>query len=129
VKLTGAVNFNAWRVVKAENMFNEPAPSGWVMVLVPLQVWNRGDEPAILLGEMGYVFGEATGVEYSDYDDPTCGVIPKELDAFKTIRPGGTLKGNMCFVVEKADVASLVMGWTQGTWSSEADVEFALRGN
>lgn len=28
VKVTGKVNFNAWKVVKRENMFNDPAPKG-----------------------------------------------------------------------------------------------------
>src|SRR5512141_467318 len=102
VTVTGKVNFDAWKVVKAENMFNDPAPKGMKMVLIPLAVTNRGDAPATMLGEMGYVVGDANGIEISDFD-PSCGVIPKELDAFTTIRVGGTLKGNMCFVVDDAD--------------------------
>lgn len=127
VKVTGKANFDAWKKVKAENQFNDPAPKGWKMVLVPLAITNRGEEPMILLGEMGYVVGNATGIERTDFDDPTCGVIPNELDAFTTLRPGGTLKGNMCFVVEAADVKTLRMGWPAGMFSDEPDVEFALR--
>ena len=127
VKITGKVNFNAWKVVKRENMFNDPAPKGWSMVLVPLQVWNRSAEKANLLGEMGYVVGNSTGVEYHDFNDPTCGVIPKELDAFTDIRPGGTLKGNMCFAVQNADLKTLRMGWPAGMFSDAPDVEFSLR--
>lgn len=127
VRVTGAVNFNAWKVVKAANMFNEAAPKGWSMVLVPLQVWNRGSEPATLLGSMGYVVGDATGIERTDFDDPTCGVIPNELDAFTNVRPGGTLKGNMCFVVDNTDLKTLRMGWPGEFLSDQPDVEFSLR--
>jgi len=127
VKVNGKVNFNAWKAVKKENMFNEAAPKGWKMVMVPLLVTNRGEAPANILGSTGYVVGDATGVERTDFDDPTCGVIPKELDAFTTVRVGGTLKGNMCFVVEDGDIKTLRMGWPQGMFSDEPDIEFALR--
>ena len=91
--------------------------------MVPLRVTNRGSEASALLGTNAYVVGDATGVEITD----SCGVIPSPLDAFKTVRPGGTLKGNMCFLVEKTDVKTLRLGWPVGMFSNEPDVEFALR--
>jgi hypothetical protein len=107
-------------------MFNDPAPKGYKMVLVPLQVVNRGTEAKTLLGEAGYVVGDGTGVEIGDFD-PSCGVIPKELDQFKTVRPGGTLKGNMCFVVPTEDLKTLRMGWPTSFFGDEPDVELSLR--
>jgi len=127
VKVAGKVNFNAWKIVHRENMFNEAPPKGSVMVIIPVQVWFRGEEATTLLGIGPYVVGNATGQEINTFDDPNCGVIPKDLDMFKTIRPGGSLKGNLCFVVEKADVKTLRLGWPQGTYSDEPDVEFSLR--
>jgi len=128
VKVNGKVNWNAWKIIKKENMFNDAAPKGWKMVMIPIQVWNRGEVSTTLLSDgAGYVVGDANGVQINWFDDPTCGVVPKELDSFKTIRVGGSLKGNMCFVVENADIKTLRMGWPQGMFSDEPDIEFGLR--
>ncbi len=127
IKVTGKPNWNAWKVVKRENMFNEPAPRGMQMVMIPLAFTNVSDETQDLLGLGEYVIGDATGIEVTDFDDPTCGVIPKEVDFFRNVRPGGTLKGNMCFVVDKADVQTLRLGVPVAMFSDEDDIEFALR--
>jgi hypothetical protein len=127
VKVTGKVNFDAWKVIKRENMFNDPAPKGWKMVIIPVSFTNRGDAKANLLGLGEYVYGQGTLIERTDFDDPTCGVIPKDVDFFTDVRPGGTLKGNMCFVVEASDIKTLRFAVPQGMFSDSPDVEFALR--
>lgn len=130
IRVTGAVNFDAWDVVLEENMFNDPPPAGWTMVLVPLSLTNLGASAQTPLGTTGYVVGDATGVERTDIQDPACGVIPWELDVFATVRPGGTIRGNMCFVVQQEDVPTLRLGWpaTANIWTNSLpDVEFALR--
>lgn len=130
VTVSAAVNFNAWSVVKAANMFNTKPPAGWVDVLIPLKAVYRGTDRGdlALIGNTTAVLGTATLTERQSFTDPTCGVIPKSLGfGSPTVRPGGKLTGNICIVVEKSDVPTLVLLWAPDLFGMDNATYFALR--
>jgi hypothetical protein len=130
IKIT-AVNRNAWKVVKAANSFNEPPPAGTRMVMVSVYAKYSGeDRVALDATTHQFVLGDDTQVERYSFDDPTCGVLPGNdlLMDDPTVRNGGVVKGNNCFIVEEADVPSLALYWSSEMFDvSEDGVWFALK--
>lgn len=89
------VNPDAWPVVQAENMFNDPPEEGYRMVLITVRVTNvqAGDEPDII-GEGDFELVGSRGQVYKAYER-SCGVTPNQLSA--ELFPGGTADGTVCF--------------------------------
>jgi len=119
-----SVNFDAWPLIQAANMFNSPPPAGAVDVLASLTVSYVGSSNASLdfdfhinLGTVG-----ASGVVYRSYIQ-SCGVEPDPniLD-FTTLLQGATVTYNECWQVPTSDIPTLALYYDQ--W---ANGFFALR--
>jgi hypothetical protein len=122
--VTGPVEFDAWRPVEDGNRLTVGLVDSARMVLVPLVATNRS-AGRLELGLTPYVLGRAGGAGHSNV--PHCEPIPQLLDFRAAVGPGETLEGKLCFVVDEADVASLVMHWPVDLFSYQWSVEFALR--
>ena len=129
--VVGKPDFDAWLQVVAENQFNDKPPKGYVDVLIPVRATYNGSGRTELDASLHFmVLGEGTRTEISDFDDPACGVIAKDLgyDGNKTVRNGGKVSGNLCYGVPKEDIDSLVLLWSDDEFGFDGDfVEFALR--
>ena len=92
------VNYDAWPIVKLENQFNSPPKEDKRMVMVTLTATNvAGDNPTTLSASNFCIMGEYQ-TPYSPFDaDTRCGVVPERL--FGKIRPGETIRGNVCIQV------------------------------
>jgi hypothetical protein len=101
-------------------------PSGMnaVMVYVKAQYMGSGRESLdaqYLLRAVG-----ASGVEYSTFESPNCGVMP-EPNPDATVRQGAWVTGwGACWVVDLADVESLT-AFVAPMWGGDVVAEFALR--
>ena len=90
--------------VKAENMFNDPAPEGQVYVLVNVTTTyngTNGDGDSVTT-RIEYVTVEGNTRNSSD----TFAVVPDELDFLATLYQGASETGNVVFAVP-ADTAAL----------------------
>lgn len=110
IRFAKKTNFNAWKAVKRANMFNDPPEAGNrdVLAWVEYQYLGSGREafdPMFVLRAIGN-----SGVEYSQFEDPTCGVLPDPDITMRdpTLRKGGKAKGWVCWQVAKEDVGSLL---------------------
>lgn len=102
------VTENAIQIIKRHDAWTEPPPSGHQFLLVNIEVSNQSDEPIgiYMVNELSLV--GKSNVSYEQiWDD--CWTFPDEFDANKTIFPGGSLSGNICFTVKSSDIHSLVM--------------------
>ena len=102
-----SVTQNANQIIKRHDAWTEPPPSGHQFLLVNIEVSNQGDEPIDI-----YMVNELSLVGKSNvsYDQGfECWTFPNELDTSKTLFPGGSLSGNVCFTVKSSDVDALVM--------------------
>jgi hypothetical protein len=89
------VNPDAWPVVQAENMFNDPPQEGYRMVLITLHVANvQVDDEAESIGEGDFELVGSRGQVYKTYER-SCGVTPNDLSA--ELFPGGAAEGTVCF--------------------------------
>lgn len=108
VRLT-SVNFDAARALQKANQFNDPIPKGMKAVLIYANGVYNGDGRESFDGSDFRAVGPS-GVEYTSFTDPTCGVLPEPDIEYggPTLRKGGTFKGYIaCYVVDQADVAKL----------------------
>ena len=108
VKVTSP-NPNAWRLIQAENQFNDPPKAGRTFFMVRLVGTYRGSKARDILFESDFEAVGRSSVAYQTFDD-SCGVIPNELPSKKVFQ-GGTVAGNACWSVKKSDVGSLLMYW------------------
>ena len=94
--------------VAEENQFNDPPEEGSRFMGVPIQVtYASGPVPASLF-ELTFKAVGPSGVVLATFD-PSCGVIPDELDTFAELFEGGTVEGNVCWSVPSGDIGDLTM--------------------
>ena len=100
-----SVNPDAWPVVRAENAFNDPPPSGFRDVIVRLRVQNVSGNitKETSISESDFKFVGSSAVIFEPFDE-SCGVIPDELDS--DLFSGGVVEGNVCIQIpeEEADL-------------------------
>jgi hypothetical protein len=97
----------ATEAVLTENQFNEPPAEGNRFVVWRVAVTNLGSEPTQPAIGLSFSSVGPSAVAY-DYE-ATCGVVPDELSSFRTLYPGGTIEGNLCWEVTDSDAESLLM--------------------
>jgi len=124
------VDWDAWPEIKATNQFNDPPPTGYTLVMPWLEYEYIGSD-RVELDPMGgfYVVGSG-GVEYDQFSDPSCGVLPDPDVAMNnpTLRNGGKAAGWICFAVQSSDVASLIaFSEFMFDFTGDSYAEFALR--
>lgn len=127
IKVLGATP-NANRQVLGANQFNEaPAPGKQFFMAKVEATYEGGQDATKDRGNLFMLEFQAVGdksVGYSEaYDD--CGVVPDEIDGFKDVYVGGRISGNVCWAIDSADEASLVLRVSKSFGGTE--VFFALR--
>jgi len=108
------VDWNAAKALQKANMFNDKVPKGKVAVMVYVEGKYHGDSRSNLDPSFAFRAMGKGMVEYTTFDDPTCGVLPKPELVLNdpTVRKGGTVKGwGACWVVDKGDVSTLIAFW------------------
>ena len=72
-----------------------------------------------------------SGVEYTQFEDPSCGVLPNPDIGMKDpkLRHGGTSKGWVCWTVESEDANPKLTAFTEflTDFDGENYAEFALK--
>jgi hypothetical protein len=122
-----SVNWDAWPIVAAENMFNDPPRTGSqdVMVNITAQYLGSGTTAAWLdLGTSLDVVGQS-GISYSQGPTYSCGVLPSSLNDVDTVFTGATFTVNVCWMVPIADVSTLELYFHDFDTNTEGF--FALR--
>lgn len=116
---------NATAAVLAENQFNDKPKVGRQFYIISMSVRysGKGSQAELSAGSFSAVGG--SNVAYSGFDD-SCGVVPKELDEFKTLFSGGSITGNICFSVKRSDVASLKLYFEPTFSLNDTQVFFRL---
>lgn len=97
---------DATAAVRAMNSFNEAPPEGQQFYMVEVSATYSGEGSGDPLWDLTFSALDSGNTQISEGE---CGVIPEEMDAFKEVFSGGSLAGNICFVVPSADVSSLVL--------------------
>ena len=107
--------------VLAENQFNDPPPDGHIFFLAEVVLTNDGQEKQ----DAFFVEIEAVGNGNAAYDLFGCGVIPNELDIWVELFPGGSVSGEVCFVVPESEAGSDVLVYANGELFGDESVFFA----
>jgi len=117
------VNYDAWPLIKLENQFNDPPQEGKRMIMVTLAVTNVAGEESVTLSDANFrILGEYQ-TPYSTFGNSTrCGVAPDDL--FGKVKPGETMKGNICIQVPARE-QGLVLVY-DGRGADNPNVYFAL---
>jgi hypothetical protein len=116
-------NADGTAAVLAENQFNDTPPDGHVFYLVDVTVANEGLEKQ---DSSLWVDIHAVGVGNVEYGKFDCGIVPDELDRFSAIFPGGSVRGNVCFVVPESEATSEVVLYATGEMFGDEMVYFGL---
>jgi hypothetical protein len=101
------IDFNAAEVL-VENQHTDPPAPGCRLVLVTIEATYLGEGTANLVQDVSLNVMSGRGPGH-DQPYPGCGVVPDDLSRAPEASPSGTLWGDMCWVVPKADIDSLVM--------------------
>ena len=101
---------NANSEIAEENQFNEPPPDGHVYVLVHVQGTYTGTEFGSLWLDLDYYVVGNTNITY----DQAWVVTPNDLSNLPDALPGGTIGGNLVFLVPEDVVGSLLLLVTDG---------------
>ncbi len=96
---------NANSEIDEENQFNEPPPDGHVYVLVHVQGTYTGTEFGSLWLDLDYYVVGNTNITY----DQAWVVTPNDLSNLPDALPGGTIGGNLVFLVPEDVVGSLLL--------------------
>jgi len=105
MKVTNVVA-NANIAVKTKNEFNDPPAPGRVFFLVGIEATYNGEQPTSQVSTITFSAVDADHVNYTSQD--SCGVIPGAFD-YEDVFQGGTVAGNVCWSVDAAKTASLLM--------------------
>lgn len=116
-------NLDAEADVIAASDFNDPAPDGQVYVLIDTTIAYDGDEASGSLFSVDLNLVGDSNV--SANDSCSASSLPDEIDTFADIFPGGSVSGNLCFLVDSNDVSSLVAYATGEVFSDDYEF-FAL---
>ena len=101
---------NANSEIAEENQFNEPPPDGHVYVLVHFQGTYTGTEFGSLWLDLDYYVVGNTNITY----EQAWVVTPNDLTNLPDALPGGTVGGNLAFLVPEDVVDSLLLLVTDG---------------
>jgi hypothetical protein len=101
-----AVNTDAEAIVLEENMFNEPAGPGMVMVMATIELTYIGPDESNMF-DLSYE-AIAGNVGYASYE-ASCGVVPNESWEMPTLYTGATGVFNECWVLPAEYADSVVM--------------------
>lgn len=117
------VNYDAWPIIKLENQFNSPPQEGKRMIMVTLVATNVAGEESITLSDTNFRIVGEYQTPYSTFEpDTRCGVTPEDL--FGKVKPGETIKGNICIQVPTSE-DGLVLVY-DGYGADNPKVYFAL---
>ncbi|MGF1668002.1 MAG: hypothetical protein ACFCVC_17215 [Acidimicrobiia bacterium] len=94
--------------VLAYNQFNEPPPDGMQYVLAGLEATYLGETSAPLWIDLGFTVTGPDGTRFEPWE-PSCGVVPDDIDFAGEAFPGGTVTGATCWTVDSDVAADLVM--------------------
>ncbi len=110
---------NADAAVEAANEFNDPPPAGKQYAVVTLTAAYGGPkEKSAVFSE---VYFKAVGPKGVAYDATGCvAVLANGIDLFRDVFAGGSLSGDVCFVVDAGDAVGLVL------YADTYDPEFNL---
>ena len=103
-----SMNENANRVVRSHDPFGTASPPrGHQFLIVNIKAINVGEQPIDThrINSLSLIGKSRVSYEQS-YD---CWVLPNSFDTSRTIFPGGSLSGSLCFAVESSDVEDLIM--------------------
>lgn len=124
-KLTVAgVTPDASAQVQAENMFNDPPAPDHQFFMVTVTATYLGTGSDRFDADLDLRAVGAGAVGYTAFDND-CGVIPSPVPQVDTFT-GGTVTGNVCWDIDRADASSLVM-YDQGDGFGDPFTWFALR--
>lgn len=116
------VNPDAWPVIQAENMFNDPPEEGYRMVLITLRVVNvQAADKADTITESDFEVVGSRNQVYKTFDR-SCGVTPNDLSA--ELFPQGTAEGTVCFQAGVDETGLLLIASL--TWDDKDRRYFAL---
>ena len=97
-------------VLEHEQMLNASPPVGYQYLLVTIEVNNVDRTPADMLFLSTLSLVGSSGISYlQGIAGGDCWTYPNELDTLKTIFPGGSIMGNLCFSVPSSEVGTLIM--------------------
>jgi hypothetical protein len=128
--VVNAVDLDPYARLKQANDFNEPAPTGLQYVMVNVTATYRAGvekqvlEDGLLFAVSMSVFGSA-GVEHSSYESFV--VAPEPLDQSADVLDGGSLTGNIVFLVEDGSPEILLRAEESWCFSNCDEAWFKLR--
>lgn len=111
---------DATAAILAASEFNEPPPDGSVYGLLDYELsYDGSDEPASAFAVEVDLVGDSNVAA-----DASCNVseVPDELDKFTDVFAGGSIGGNVCYVVDAADLDSIVVFANADFFSDDASV-------
>jgi hypothetical protein len=122
-----SVNWDAWPVVQAANMFNVPPPAGYVDVMASLTAQYIGPGTTTIIDfSTGYGVVGSDGILRYSFTGATCGVLPSPQDIdYSTFFSGATFDLNDCWVVPVSQLGSLELYWNDV--EANASAWWALR--
>lgn len=85
----------AWSLIEAENLYNNPPEPGMEFWMVPVRAAYKGTATGNAAWE---VFVKFVGSDNRTYEDG-CGVISDPLTGVGELYPGGVAEGNVCVAV------------------------------
>jgi len=103
-----SVSADGTEAVMTENEFNDPPGEGKQFFIANVEATYTGDESSTFWIDMSLKAVGDSNVAYEAFE-ASCGVIPEDINSSGETFPGGTINGNVCWSVNNADAASLVM--------------------
>ncbi len=120
------VDLDATDLVLAENQFNESPAPGTQFSLVGVEVTYTGTTTGQPSFDLNFQAVGERAVAYSPFD-ASCGVVPADQFQANELFPDGTTQFNVCWAIDSADTASLVM-FVEPLFAIDVEpVFFALR--
>ena len=111
--------------ILAENSFNEVPADGRQFFMVGIEATYNGTASDFLFASTSLSTVGSLALAYTGED--TCGVVPREIEVFSEVFPGGTVAGNLCWSVRSEDVDSLVLYVQEAVTLDGEPVFFDLR--
>jgi hypothetical protein len=120
-----SVDVDGTAEVLAHNQFNEPPPDGMQFFLAHLEATYLGDASATMWLELGLTAIGPDGTRFQPFE-PSCGVVPDDVDFAGEAFPGGTVTGATCWVVDSGVASDLVMEVVTSGGGLQARTRFSL---
>ena len=107
--------------VLSENQFNDPPPAGYVFAIVNVTFTVTDVFTYSIAGAEYSIVGDSN----VGFDRFGCGAIPDELDRYVDFFLGGSVTGNVCFVLPVGELAGGLALYAAGEWG-ESNHWFAV---